>query len=585
MECESFAQAVLDSQVSRISVLDSKGIIVAVNKPWKEFARKNGAGVDTIDGVGINYLKITALAAKEDDYAKQALIGINKVLRGELPSFILEYAFQLPTGTEWFEMAVSPLEYEDGGVVIAHRSIDQKKQAELLIQAQRTHLNAIFHGVQEAVIAISSSRQVARINQAGLHLFDVEQDDIVGKKLSDLYSGELNDLEAIALRTLTLGAAVQDHPLDFATLPSGHKHVLVTSIPLQVEENQPHEALLLLRDVTSLYTLRLEVNENRSLGNLVGQSRAMQEIFSLIEHVAPTRSTVLILGESGTGKGVIASLLHKHSDRKEGAFVAVNCAALSDELLSSELFGHKKGAFTGALADRVGRFEYANNGTLFLDEIGDISPAMQVALLKVLEEGAFERLGDSRTMHTDVRVIAATNKNLQTKVIEGSFREDLFYRLNVVTIHVPPLRERRDDIPLLADHFRTILNREMNRGIESFSPEAMQLLQNMPWNGNVRELRNSIERAFIMCRESVIQPHHIPQDTFSRTELPQTSTVPSAFPSPATTKRKPLQEDKLLDILLRTHWNISQTANLLGYTRQHIHYLIRKYHLTKPFNL
>ncbi len=256
--------------------------------------------------------------------------------------------------------------------------------------------------------------------------------------------------------------------------------------------------------------LKKELKTRYGFDNIVGNSKAMQEVFGLVEKVADTDSTVLITGESGTGKELIAHAIHYASDRKEGPFIPVNCAAIPEELLESELFGHEKGAFTHAIKTRIGRFELANKGTIFLDEIGEMSPSLQVKLLRVLQERKFERVGGAKTISVDIRVVAATNQDLEKAVKEGRFREDLFYRLNVIPIHVPPLRERRSDIPLLAKHFLKKYCKGKKKCVEGITDEALEILSRYNWPGNVRELENIIERMVILTNGSMITKEDLP---------------------------------------------------------------------------
>ncbi|RMD95252.1 MAG: sigma-54-dependent Fis family transcriptional regulator [Calditrichaeota bacterium] len=254
-----------------------------------------------------------------------------------------------------------------------------------------------------------------------------------------------------------------------------------------------------------LKRLRREVSSRYSFSNIIGRSHAMQEIYEMIEDLADTDATVLITGETGTGKELIAKAIHYNSSRRDKPFIGVSCAALPESLLESELFGHEKGAFTGANKTRIGRFEQADGGTLFLDEVGDIPLPTQAKLLRVLQERVFERLGTNQSISVDVRVISATNKDLQRAILDNTFREDLYYRLNVVVIKVPPLRERLEDLPLLAVHFTKLYAKKFDRPIETIEPEAIQVLFNYKWPGNIRQLENVIERAVIIEKSDKIQ--------------------------------------------------------------------------------
>ena len=246
-------------------------------------------------------------------------------------------------------------------------------------------------------------------------------------------------------------------------------------------------------------------------------------IYQLIEKVAPAPSSVLITGESGTGKELVARAIHNLSSRKEAPFISVNCAALSHNLLESELFGHEKGAFTDAVSMRKGRFELADSGTLFLDEIGEMSPSLQAKLLRVLQERSFERVGGNKSLHVDVRILTATNRDLKDEVDKGSFREDLYYRLNVIHIHLPPLRERVDDIPRLVTFFLEKNGKQLNKKNLGISPEALRLLVSLPWEGNVRELENTIERAAILCNNDRIEPEDVQPDSIDLTNTQEWS--------------------------------------------------------------
>jgi len=256
--------------------------------------------------------------------------------------------------------------------------------------------------------------------------------------------------------------------------------------------------------------LRQTLREKASFPRIVGTSPAFTRVMDLVTKVASSRSTVLLCGESGTGKEIIAEAIHFASPRGDGPLVKVNCGALTETLLESELFGHEKGAFTGAYQQRIGRFETANGGTLFLDEVAEMSPNMQVKLLRVLQDGAFERVGSSRTIQVDVRIIAATHRNLEEEVRQGRFRQDLFYRLNVVTIEIPPLRERAEDIPLLTQYFLQKFAQADAKVVEGISPKAQQILNRYSWPGNVRELENVIERAVSLCQGKIIEPEDLP---------------------------------------------------------------------------
>jgi len=305
--------------------------------------------------------------------------------------------------------------------------------------------------------------------------------------------------------------------------------------------------------------LRKEVRGRYSLEQIIGQDKRMQEILSMIETVADAKSTVLICGESGTGKELIARAIHYLSPRAGGPFVKVNCAAISETLLESELFGHEKGAFTGAIRQHEGRFEQANGGTLLLDEISEMSAGVQSKLLRVLQEKEFDRVGGQRPIKVDVRVIATTNRDLEKEQEEGRFREDLFYRLNVVKIESPPLRDRKSDIPLLIEHFSKQFNEEMGKGIGGFSEDAMSLMMNYDWPGNVRQLENAVERGIVFCRGDAVLPEHLPP------ELGANVVGDAACPGSWIGKRlEDIEKEVILETLKSVDDNRTKAAGILG---------------------
>ncbi|MCK4729660.1 MAG: sigma-54-dependent Fis family transcriptional regulator, partial [Desulfobacterales bacterium] len=315
--------------------------------------------------------------------------------------------------------------------------------------------------------------------------------------------------------------------------------------------------------------LRRQLRKKYRFENFVGDSRPIQKVFELIEKVADTDSTVLITGESGTGKELIAKAIHYNSYRRDNPMVVINCGAIPEELLESELFGHEKGAFTGAHKSRIGRFELANEGTIFLDEIGDMSPNLQVKLLRVLQEQKFERVGSTRTIKVDIRIIAATNKNLISAVNKGTFREDLYYRLNVIPIKVPPLRHRKSDIPLLVDFFLKKFNEEKREPIKEFSPEAIDALLQYDWRGNVRELENLVERVIILADGDEIELDDISESIKGRATTIESfeATIPPNGGILFDHAVEEYEKKLILQALSETNWVTTKAAKLLNINR------------------
>lgn len=325
--------------------------------------------------------------------------------------------------------------------------------------------------------------------------------------------------------------------------------------------------------LTENVILRQQLKQEHRFQNIIGNSREMQELYERVSQVANTNTTVLLRGESGTGKELIAQAIHYNSQRSEAPFIRVNCAAIPENLIESEFFGYEKGAFTGALARKKGRFELADTGTIFLDEIGDLSPMTQVKLLRVLQEHEFERVGGLETIKVDVRIIAATNANLEDRIARGTFREDLYYRLNVFSIYLPPLRERKSDILLLADHFMLKYGRQFGKSIQRISTPAIDMLMRYHWPGNVRELENCIERAVVVCEDQVIHSYHLPptlQTAESSNTLPRWSLSESVAN---------YEKELIQDALKSTRGNQAKAARLLGSTERIIGYKILKYQI------
>ncbi|MFP4347797.1 MAG: sigma-54 interaction domain-containing protein [Thermodesulfobacteriota bacterium] len=344
-------------------------------------------------------------------------------------------------------------------------------------------------------------------------------------------------------------------------------------------------ATMIARHVINLETIHLEKQQLREenqrlkgelenkyrINNIIGNSNKMREVFQMISQVSKSNATVLIRGESGTGKELVANSIHYNSRRAKNPFVKMNCAALPANLIESELFGHEKGAFTGAIRQKLGKFELAHKGTIFLDEIGSISLDVQVNLLRVLQEKEFERVGGHKTIKTDVRILAATNKNLEQAVEEGTFRGDLYYRLNVFPIYMPPLRERKTDILLLADHFLEKYATENGKDIRRFSTPAIDMVVDYHWPGNVRELENCIERAVLLCEEGVIHSYHLPPTLQTGKE---SNTLPDQSLEEAIAS---LEREMIIDALKNTRGNITQSAKLLKTTVRKVAYKAKKY--------
>jgi PAS domain S-box-containing protein len=384
----------------------------------------------------------------------------------------------------------------------------EEKTLELI--DQKNKLDAIFNSNIEGTFTIDNEWNVTSFNRSAEKITGFKKSEAIGKKCWEIFRSSLCRNGCHMEQTMLKGKASIGNELEIITRKGLRVPIKVNSGILLNNKNEKIGAVETFIDISEIKNLFDHLKTQYKFSNIVGSNKEMDKVFTLLESVADTDSSVLITGESGTGKELVARAIHLNSLRNKGPFIALNCSAFAETLIESELFGHEKGAFTGAINSKIGRFELAHNGTLFLDEIGDISLHIQTKLLRVLESRQFERVGGNKSINIDVRIIAATNKDLLNEIKEGRFREDFYYRINVINIHLPPLRERMDDFPLLVNHFIKKYNERFSRNISCFSPEAYNFLQDYSWPGNIRELENVIEHCFILCRGDIIQVEHLP---------------------------------------------------------------------------
>ncbi|VFU12741.1 Transcriptional regulatory protein ZraR [anaerobic digester metagenome] len=372
--------------------------------------------------------------------------------------------------------------------------------------------DVILDSINEGVFTIDRDWKITSFNRAAERITGISRDDAVGRACSDVFHASICENECALKRTLESGKPVVNATAHIVTNQGMRVPIRISAAILKDDHGRVIGGVETFQDLSQVEQLRKELKARYTFEDIVGRSPIMMSLFEILPRIAESSSTVLIQGPSGTGKELFARALHNLSARRRKRFVAVNCAALPDALLESELFGYKAGAFTDARRDHPGRFVLAHGGTIFLDEIGDISPALQVRLLRVLQERVVEPLGSVEPVPVDVRVVAATNRDLAGLVREGRFREDLYYRVRVVVLDLPGLKQRREDIPLLADHCVAKFNRLQGRDITGLSPEVMSRLMEYDFPGNVRELENIIEQAFVLCRGGIIEMHHLPPE-------------------------------------------------------------------------
>ncbi len=451
---------------------------------------------------------------------------------------------------------------------LQHKSlIEEKQRIEKENKRYRANLEAIFRSVADAIITIDNDQEVLEANQAAQDLFGFNPKGMRWQQFAQEQDPLLQACYKIMQQTITSRSSIQEYRVECSRPQNPDQVVVLNSAPLKDINDQQVGSVLVVRDITRLTSLEKELMDRSQFHNIIGNSPRMQEIFRLMENLKDTDTTALITGESGTGKELVAKALHYAGYRSHMPFVAVNCSSLAENLLESELFGHVKGSFTGAIRDKVGRFQLADQGTIFLDEIGDISPRIQLKLLRVLEEKEFERVGDNMPIKVNARVIAATNRNLKEMVREGTFRGDLYYRLKVVEIYLPSLRQRTSDIPLIISHYIDTFNRRFKKQIRGLNDAAERAMMEYRWPGNIRELQHAIEHAFVICQDDTIRPEDLPAEL--REQCPPAAATPHN------------ELDELVDALQKAGGNKAKAARMLGISRQTMYRRIIKHDLEK----
>lgn len=470
-------------------------------------------------------------------------------------------------------------------LALRHRYLEtQRLRAEAERERYRLFLDKVFKSVTDAIIIVDSNLNILKLNAAARYLFanllpGVEE----GMSLSDsIASQEFSSLRTDLLRVLKTGKEITEHRFECKTLDNKQKILSICTSPFKENNSDYPGAVIVVRDMS--------IQDKKSLPNrdrfhrFIGSSEPMQTVYTMIENVGRVDTTVLITGESGTGKELAAEALHNESSRKDKPLIKVDCTAMPENLLESELFGHKKGAFTGADKDRMGHILQADGGTLFLDEIGEISAITQLRLLRFLQEKTFYPVGSDKEIVVDTRVITATNVNLKEKVLQGTFREDLYFRLRVIDINLPPLRKRAGDIVLLVNHFVTLFSKSLNKVVNGLSDNVIIALTSYHWPGNVRELEHVVERAVVLCQSATITIKDLPLDLFSteepgHTPLTHQSYIPQELPVTQNHDDTDKTAERILKILSRCGGNKAKAARLLGIDRSTLYRKIREHNI------
>lgn len=428
-------------------------------------------------------------------------------------------------------------------------------------------LKAIFGSMDDAIISIDSELKITEANKSAREICGVDIEVSRGKVFLGCISQCGQSCFEMIQKTIKNSEHIKGKRIECGYIKRLQQVVEISSSPLIDPEGNFNGTVLAIRNISSDQGHAKKRGKRHSYHNIIGKSEKMQDIYRLLDDLADIDTTVIVTGESGTGKELIAKALHNSGYRSGKPFVAVNCSALSENLLESELFGHVEGAFTGAINHKKGRFQIANNGTILLDEIGDISPVIQLKLLRVLQEKEFEAVGDATPRKVDVRIIACTNKDLQTCVKNGTFREDLYYRMKIVEIQLPPLRERKEDIPLLINHFLNHFQKRFEKNITGVSDAVLCKFLEYSWPGNIRELEHIIERAFVLCKNNVITLENLPIEM-----------VNLKFPT-VDREKNGKNKQEILTALKKTFWNRTKAAEFLGISRQTLYRKIKQYNI------
>ncbi len=556
----------IEQSASEVVITDKNGCIEYVNPKFTELT---GYTYDEAIGNNPNMLK----SSKTPTNTHKELWS--SIIAGR--SWHGEFYNKKKDGSIFCEAAlVSPVKNSENAIthfIKEANDITLKKESENELVRMKNHLESIFRSVKDAIITVDKDLTVIELNESAESLCGFTRKELIGQPFNKHVVG----CHGQCYKTLQ-DAIDKDNPITLEHIACdginhAERHIVnLNSVPLRDHNNVSYGAVIVIKDETRLSELERVLHERSKFHNIIGKNKKMQELYGLIEDLAEVHTTVLITGESGTGKELIADALHYQGDRRDKPIVKINCSALPDELLESELFGHIKGAFTGAINDRTGRFSKADGGTIFLDEIGDISNKMQLRLLRALQEKTFEKVGDSTPIKVDVRIIAATNQQLREKVKNGEFREDLFYRLKVVELNLPPLRERMDDVPLLTNHFIGVFNKTFKKNIKSLSDDAKKIFMDYSWPGNIRELQHTLEHAFVICRKPVIDVDVLPVD------LKNINKNRDAY---IEEKDNGDERGAILRALEKSGWNKTKAAKLLGVDRRTVYLKIKKYNISE----
>ncbi len=432
----------------------------------------------------------------------------------------------------------------------------------------------ILDNITDGVFTIDHDFNITSFNKAGCRITGFNCKEVIGKKCFDVFRANICETDCVLKKAIETGQTTSFKTVYIINKAGQRIPISISASALKDKNGKVLGGVETFRDLSTEDDLRKFIRKNFSYHDIISKNAKMWQLFDVLPQIAESDSTVLLEGESGTGKELIARVIHQLSPRSKKNFVAINCGGLPDNLLESELFGYKAGAFTDAKRDKPGRIALAEGGTLFLDEIGDVSPAFQVKLLRFLQERTYEPLGSVETLKANVRIIAATNKNLEAMVKNGDFRKDLYYRIKVVCLHIPPLRQRKEDIPLLIEHFIRRFNHLQNKNIQGVAPEVLEILMHYSFPGNVRELENIIEHAFVLCNDQIIHDKHLPLDIFEQ----HREEVQERYQQ----KLQDMEAELILRTLKEHNWNRQAAARALNMHKTTLFRKIKRLGISLP---
>jgi len=559
-----------------VSEIFSDGVI-ALDKDFKIISFSRGAEVITgynateVIGEDCSRLFKSRLCNKDSLLAKVLRTGEPLVnFRGQIKDADENTINILINAT-----ALKDIKGDIVGLIINFRDLEELYRLSAELYKETARLTAILSSINDGVLTIDNEWRITSFNPAAVRITGFKAAEVLGKHCYEILKSTTCNENCPLRKTMETKEPISNYEIEIINAHGEIVPISVSTALLIDEEGEIIGGVETFRDLSTFKHLREELNIKFSFHNIIGKDKRMREIYNLLKVISPTDTTVLIIGETGTGKELVARAIHYNSLRKNRPFIKVDCTALPETLLESELFGYKKGAFTDARSDKPGKFKLADKGTIFLDEIGELPVSIQAKLLRVLEEQSFEPLGAVKTEKVDVRIIAATNKDLKEETEQGRFRKDLYYRLNVVPVTLPPLRNRREDIPLLIEHFINIFNKKFNKRVNKISQDALDILLDYPWPGNVRQLEHAIEHAFIHCSGKIIQVNHLPDDIRDESNSLFHSIISAENPL------EELEKKVIHETLKKNDWNLQKAAMQLKLSRSTLWRKMKKYGIKK----